>query len=124
MLTITKIFEFDAAHYLPAYEGKCAKTHGHRWKIEVEVEGDIKDYGPCVGMIMDFSDLKKIVDEHIIDLFDHSLLNNHFLNPTAEMMISIIVGRLITLLPPTVRLRRLRLWETPTAYAEWTNESI
>lgn len=124
MLTVTKIFEFDAAHYLPNYIGKCSKTHGHRWKLEVEVEGGVTDYGPNVGMIIDFSDLKKIVGENIIDLYDHSLLNNHFLNPTAEIMTTVIMGRLLMLLPKDVRLRRVRLWETPTSYAEWTNENF
>lgn len=66
--------EFDSAHFLAGYNGKCANIHGHRWKIEAVVESDalIAD-GEKSGMIMDFSDFKKEV-RALAKSFDHVLI--------------------------------------------------
>ena len=53
---------FDSAHFLSGYDGKCANLHGHRWKIEV-----------CIGMLIDFGDLKKAV-RNLADIFDHAFI--------------------------------------------------
>ena len=88
MTTVTKIFTFDACHHLPHYDGACNKQHGHTYKLEVTVTGKVdRDItNPKCGMIIDFKDLKKIVDDTVISNHDHSKLNDFFENPTAEMM--------------------------------------
>lgn len=65
---------FDSAHFLAGYSGKCANIHGHRWRVEVEVSAKdlIKD-GQNLGMVVDFSDLKRDVKE-VLDYYDHSLI--------------------------------------------------
>ncbi|MPM85178.1 hypothetical protein SDC9_132256 [bioreactor metagenome] len=65
---------FDSAHFLTGYEGKCANIHGHRWRVEIEVQAkDLIKGGQLDGMIIDFGDLKKDVRE-IIDFYDHALI--------------------------------------------------
>lgn len=66
--------EFDSAHFLSGYNGKCSNLHGHRWKIEVQAsEKELQKTGQCRGMVIDFGDLKKAVRK-IADHFDHALL--------------------------------------------------
>lgn len=119
MISITKRFSFDAAHHLPNYVGPCHNLHGHRWVLDVEVSGEISKQS---GMIMDFSILKKIINDLIIDKLDHHCLNDEYPNPTAEMMVLCFSQELA---PPLkaqgVDLVRLRLYETPEAFCEWRN---
>jgi len=114
MITVTKVFEFEAAHHLPNYDGKCSKIHGHSYKLEVEVGRKNKSTYPT--MILDFSVLKKIVKEKIIDRLDHSYLNDIFEYPTAEAMVNWIRTELAH---TELFVERIRLWETSTSYAEW-----
>jgi len=121
VITICKKFHFDAAHRLPNYEGQCANLHGHRWEVEVEIAGEIDSK---TGMIVDFGILKSMVKETFLDEFDHSYLNNHSLNPTVENLLRLIVAYLRTTIGigemvPFLRLVRVRLYESPDAYAEW-----
>ncbi len=83
--------KFDAAHYLPHYQGNCANLHGHTWHVEVEVCGEVNDYS---GMVIDLKQLKGDV-EAIIGAFDHHELNNHFHNPTCENIAQWIHDHLI-----------------------------
>ncbi len=122
MLTITKLFEFEAAHFLPNHKGKCKEVHGHSYKLEVEVAAGNGDY--CYlddnDMIMDFGDLKAIVNEYIEEKLDHKFLNDSILKtPTAENMTMIIAAFLNENLPAPFKVMRVRLWETSTSYAEW-----
>ena len=121
MLSITKKFEFDAAHHLPYHEGACNRCHGHRYVLECEIKGEIiNSLGPELGMIMDFGNLKRIVNKEIISKVDHTDLNGMFLNPTAERMTESIACILCPLIDTEERqLIRIRLWETPDSYAEW-----
>lgn len=65
---------FDSAHFLSGYEGKCANIHGHRWKVEVEVQSEtLVKGGQLDGMIIDFGDLKKDV-KAMTDSYDHALI--------------------------------------------------
>jgi len=65
---------FDSAHFLSGYTGKCANIHGHRWKVEVEVQSEtLVKGGQQSGMIIDFGDLKKDV-KSMVDAYDHSLI--------------------------------------------------
>ncbi len=65
---------FDSAHFLSGYKGKCANIHGHRWKVEVEVQSEtLVKGGQLDGMIIDFGDLKKDV-KSMVDAYDHALI--------------------------------------------------
>ncbi|MBR0511364.1 MAG: 6-carboxytetrahydropterin synthase QueD [Ruminococcus sp.] len=66
--------EFDSAHFLAGYKGKCANIHGHRWKIEVcaAAESLIAE-GEKRGMVIDFGDMKHIL-RGLADSFDHALI--------------------------------------------------
>jgi len=65
---------FDSAHFLSDYDGKCSNIHGHRWKVEVEVQsGTLVKGGQLDGMVIDFSDLKKDV-KAMVDYYDHVLI--------------------------------------------------
>lgn len=124
MITVTKIFGFEACHKLPHYEGACHNLHGHSYKLEVTVSGDIKENveDPKCGMIIDFKDLKKIVNEVAVDKYDHAYLNDFFPNPTAEIMVAKIGKDIIEKLPKSVTLVSCKLWETATSYAEFNTQ--
>ena len=120
MLSVTKIVKFDAAHWLPNHEGKCKNLHGHTWKVEIEVSGQME-----TGMIIDFSELKKTIQHYILVQLDHTCLNErggsaYLENPTAENLCLWIHQQLD---PPLAkhghRLVRVRVWESEDSYAEW-----
>jgi len=77
-IRITKIFHFEMAHALVDYNGLCQNIHGHSYQLEVCVCGNINQHpDPSKkGMVMDFSDLKNMVDKNIIRLYDHALILN------------------------------------------------
>ena len=72
-MRIGKIFTFDAAHHLPKHIGQCKNLHGHTYKLEVEIIGDItlKEHSTIDGMVMDFGELKRIVNHSVVDPLDH-----------------------------------------------------
>ena len=113
--------EFSAAHSLPASGGKCAALHGHNWKVEVRVWADKLD---ATGMAMDFHDLRRVTGR-ILEELDHTHLNDHpaFQRdaPTAENLARHIYEGLADLLPsPRVRLGCVRVWESDTTAAAYT----
>ena len=87
-LNVCKEFVFDSAHHLPGYNGPCANLHGHQWKLEVEVSGEVDKLS---GMVVDFVKMKKAVTEVIINKFDHHLINDIMPLPTAENMVMYMV---------------------------------
>jgi len=111
-LSVTKSFRFEAAHYLPDYDGKCALLHGHSYKLEVTLSGPLCDN----GMVIDFGDISRLVAP-IIEEHDHNYLNRLYYNPTAENMV-ISIGA--ALRKQNGLVTRVRLWETETCYAEVT----
>ncbi len=142
IIRVTKIFFFESAHALHAYDGKCKNIHGHSYKLSVTVAGETLDDALHVknGMVMDFGDLKRIVKKEIVDVFDHATILNarssdaevgKFLQkkghklllvdyqPTSEMMLLDFANRLKKEMPEGVKLHSLRLYETATSYAEW-----
>jgi 6-pyruvoyltetrahydropterin/6-carboxytetrahydropterin synthase len=141
MITITKEFSFEAAHALEGYDGPCRNIHGHSYKLSVTVTGKpITDpASPKKGMVMDFSDLKKIVKTQIVDPLDHALIlpsdtgirfsseaagqfaKIHMVDyqPTSENLLIDFAKKIRALLPGGVRLTSLRLRETANSYAEW-----
>jgi len=65
---------FDSAHFLADYEGKCGNIHGHRWRVEIEVQSEVLvPSGQLGGMVVDFGDLKRDV-KAAVDYFDHALI--------------------------------------------------
>ena len=118
ILTVTRRFEFDFAHWLPKYEGKCRSLHGHRGVLEVEVSGSPKSkISIYPTMVVDFTDLKRIVEERIINKFDHKCLNDFLEVPTAEEVVRFVVRELDKEFGKN--LVRVRFYETPDSYAEW-----
>ena len=122
MISVTKNFRFEACHFLPSYVGACHNLHGHSYKLSVTVTGNVQKEGEKKGMIIDFKDLKRIVNEHIIGKYDHSYLNEHFENPTAEVMVEEFGRELHKHLQGKYTLLSVKLWETEDSYAEYTPE--
>ncbi len=141
-IRITKQFNFETGHALYGYDGKCRNVHGHSYKLSVTVIGTpISDKNHVkYGMVIDFSDLKKIVKEDIVDVFDHATVFNkntphvelakelsdrghHVIlvdyQPTSEMMIIDFANKIKKRLPKNINLYSLRLQETETSFAEW-----
>lgn len=120
-ITITRRFSFDAAHYLPGHEGKCQNLHGHTYQLEVTVGRDeLIPGGSSEGMVMDFSELKNIVNRLVVDPLDHQCLNELLpYRPTAENMVSHFYDVLAPVLESFgAQVIRIRLWESPESYAE------
>ena len=122
-ISVTKIFKFDAAHFLPEHKGKCADIHGHTYRLEVTVartEGDVVASGSSAGMGLDFGDLKEIVQREIIEKVDHKMLNDVLpFRKTAENMVVYfyeVLEQQLALLG--VEVLKLKVWETQTSYAE------
>ncbi|HVA27515.1 MAG TPA: 6-carboxytetrahydropterin synthase QueD [Candidatus Baltobacteraceae bacterium] len=113
-MQIRKHFRFEAAHVLPHHPGKCARMHGHSYRLEVAISGPIQNDGPARGMIEDFDTVKSIVREHAIDVLDHQTLNDFMENPTAEQIVTWIWQRLEG---PLGGLDELVLWETANSCA-------
>ena len=125
-VTVVKEFTFDAAHQLPGYDGPCRNLHGHTYRLQIGVRGEIisaeKDKS-LEGMVLDFSILNRIVKEHILQFWDHAYLNDVFpMRPTAENMVLWILDHLrdtTGLDKQGLEIVLIRLWETPTSFAEW-----
>ena len=141
-IRITKQFTFETGHALYGYDGKCKNVHGHSYKLSVTVIGKpiSEDNHIKLGMVIDFSDLKKIVKEEIVDVFDHATVLNkntphlelatilkekghHIIlvnyQPTSENMIIDFSNRIKARLSKDIELHSLKLQETETSYAEW-----
>jgi len=142
-IRITKEFKIEMAHALYGYDGKCKNIHGHSYYLHVTVIGPIitDKSSPKNGMVLDFSDLKKIVNDKIISQLDHALLlnenspdtnlfkGNNFekvvfvdYQPTCENLLADFAKRLKSELPVNLKLHSLKLSETVTSYAEWYAE--
>jgi 6-pyruvoyltetrahydropterin/6-carboxytetrahydropterin synthase len=100
-------FTFAAAHRLPRYEGPCFRMHGHNYRFFVAVEGEVD---PRTGMIADFGDIKRAVQEHVLARADHRNLNDVLDNPTAENIARWIWEELDGRIPG---LAEVRLYEIP-----------
>jgi len=76
MLTITRKLEFDAGHRIPDHKSQCRNLHGHRYTLEITLVGDIvrEEGSSDNGMIMDFSDVKALAKQHLVDVWDHAFL--------------------------------------------------
>ena len=122
---ITKIFRFESAHHLPGHHGKCARPHGHSYRLEVTIRGPIKN-APGEsdhGMVMDFGHLSQIVKNAVIERLDHQDLNAVTeLHTTAENLVYWIWDELIANGLSETLLYRIRLWETDSCFVEITQQ--
>jgi 6-pyruvoyl tetrahydropterin synthase and hypothetical protein len=133
-MKVCKQFSFDASHQLVGHFGKCANLHGHTYKVELAFTGPLHTEGSSEGMVVDFYHVKKYAGD-IIDRLDHATLlrGNEPIalanavstkrvifgfRTTAENMSKFLAWYLGKALQPYARLDFVRLWETPTGYAE------
>ncbi len=113
-MLIRKLFRFEAAHVLPHHSGKCARLHGHSYRLDVAIAGPLQTDGPARGMIEDFDAIKTVVRRNIVDALDHRHLNEVIENPTCERIVGWIWNRLLPALPG---LEEIVLWETASSCA-------
>jgi 6-pyruvoyltetrahydropterin/6-carboxytetrahydropterin synthase len=141
IIRITKIFRFEMAHALSGYNGLCRHIHGHSYQLEVTISGqpDNTPGNSTEGMVLDFAELKAIVQQEIILPLDHALMlrEGNMLpytdysselfgkivwvswQPTCENMVLDFSRRIISKLREPVKLCNLKLYETSTSYSEW-----
>ena len=76
MITITRKLEFDAGHRIPDHKSQCRNLHGHRYVLEITLVGKVieQEGNSDNGMIMDFSDVKALAKQHLVDVWDHAFL--------------------------------------------------
>ncbi len=144
MISVTRRLEFDAGHRIPDHRSQCRNLHGHRYVLEITLTGDVvQTPGQSdTGMVMDFSDIKRIAKSHVVDVWDHAFLVyegdtvvRDFLAalpghktvvldriPTAENLAAIIFDLLAphyqNAYGPHLKLTRVRLYETPNCWAD------
>jgi 6-pyruvoyltetrahydropterin/6-carboxytetrahydropterin synthase len=145
-MQITRRLEFDAGHRIPNHNSQCKHLHGHRYIIEITLSGDVitTEGVSEQGMVMDFSDVKRIAKERVVDAWDHAFLVYRgdkavldFLNtlpdhktvvleviPTAENLAKVAFDLLLDAYSDNfgnhLRLERVRLYETPNNWADHT----
>lgn len=146
MNIIQKEIEFDAGHRVPLHASKCRNPHGHRYKVQVGIVGELITEGPESGMVRDFSIVKEILTERVHDLYDHGFIVSDrdqemiklFTQPDGHGGTEPVNGYKVIFVPfyPTAEclaqaifndlkanglpgLLYVRLWETPTSMAEY-----
>ncbi len=139
VLRITKEFRFEGAHALMGYDGRCRNLHGHSYIMYVTIKGEPLNgsSSPKEGMVIDFKLLKSIINENIIDIFDHALIlrkdaalaediAKEYENvvivdfqPTTENLICYFAETIKKNLPQGIGLYSLKLHETASSYVEW-----
>jgi len=143
-MQITRRLEFDAGHRIPSHNSQCKHLHGHRYAIEITLSGDIitTEGQSEQGMVMDFSDVKRIAKEKLVDAWDHAFLVYRGDRTVCDFLASLPEHRTVILeVVPTaenlaqtafnilepayrdtygnqLRLERVRLYETPNNWAD------
>ncbi|MES2365448.1 MAG: 6-carboxytetrahydropterin synthase QueD [Pseudomonadota bacterium] len=143
-MLITRRLEFDAGHRIPNHTSQCKHLHGHRYAIEITLSGEIMtaEGQSEQGMVMDFSDVKRIAKIELVDAWDHAFLVyrgdkvvNDFLAtlpghktvilevvPTVENLAQIAFDILDPAYRDTygnqLRLQQVRIYETPNNWAD------
>lgn len=149
-MQISRRLEFDAGHRIPDHLSQCRHLHGHRYAIEITLEGEIIQASgqPVNGMLMDFSEIKSLAMQHLVDEWDHAFLAYRgdaavvdFLAtlpdhktvlldvvPTAENLAVLAFAKLdrvyLDLWGNHLRLARVRLYETPNCWADATRADL
>ena len=143
-MLITRRLEFDAGHRIPSHHSKCRHLHGHRYAIEVTLSGSIiTEVGAAEqGMVMDYSEVKRIANVALVDLWDHAFLVYRQDLDVLQFLQSLDDHKTVVLdTPPTaenlaltafrildaayrdtygnhLRLEQVRLFETPNCWAD------
>lgn len=143
-MQITRRLEFDAGHRIPDHQSQCRHLHGHRYAVEITLSGNIVlASGQSVnGMIMDFSEIKSLAKQHLVDAWDHAFLAYQGDAPVVSFLATLSDHKTVLLdVVPTVenlaviafaklrgvyldtygnhlRLEHLRLYETPNCWAD------
>jgi 6-pyruvoyltetrahydropterin/6-carboxytetrahydropterin synthase len=140
-IRLTKEFRFEMAHALWNYDGLCRNIHGHSYILQVTVLGEpiTDEKNPKLGMVMDFGELKAVVNREIVKPLDHAIVMSQNMpkeqidnlsqmsdrvlvvdfQPTCENMLIDFAQKLKILLPASVSLFSLKLHETANSFAEW-----
>lgn len=130
-------------HRIPHHEGKCKYPHGHRYRLEVTISGNVCQASghPSQGMVIDFSEFKTVLKESIYDMLDHrfivyekdTVLKNIFSGPmadelkilfvpfipTSENIASWCFDQLKNQFSKNVQIKRCRLYETPNNWVDY-----
>lgn len=142
-MEITRRFEFDAGHRVTYHKSKCRNLHGHRYVLEVTLAGNlIETYGDSSqGMVMDFGDIKSLINETLVDRLDHAFIvweddtrlveflredgHKHVVVPFVPTAENLAVYARESVAPVVeahtkgrVRVSRVRLYETPNSWAD------
>ena len=144
MIRITRRLEFYAGHRIPDHRSQCRNLHGHRYVLELTLQGDMieEEGSPERGMVMDFADIKSLANTHLVDLWDHAFLvyeGDHavvdFLKtlpghktvvidriPTVENLVVLAYEKLAAVYDGhygiNLQLVQVRLYETPNCWAD------
>lgn len=141
-IRLTKEFRFEMSHTLDQYQGLCRNLHGHSYKLFITVIGEyVKNpQNNSSGMVLDFKKVKELVENSIINDFDHAVVldkNSKFAKalketdtkmiifdcqPTCENLIMEFHDRITKVLPEGIKLAKIKLYETETSFAEWLIE--
>ena len=149
-MRITRRLEFDAGHRIPDHASQCKHLHGHRYVLEITLAGEIirADGNPANGMVMDFGDIKRIANTHLVDKWDHAFLAYRNDRPIVDFLASLPGHKTVLLdVVPTaenlalaafrildphyqdsfgnhLRLEQVRLFETPNCWADATRDML
>lgn len=149
-MLITRRLEFDAGHRIPSHDGQCRHLHGHRYTIEITLSGDIitDDGVAAQGMVMDYSEVKRIAENTLVNQWDHAFLVYAKDAPVLQFLQSLENHKTVVLdAPPTaenlaltafqildaayqdrygnhLRLKQVRLFETPNCWADAVREKV
>lgn len=140
-IRVTKQFKWEMSHALFNYNGLCRNMHGHSYIMYATIIGEPlnDEKSPKHGMVIDFGDFKRLVNELIVNKFDHAVVLNKHENtedlnkikglfdrlivldyqPTCELMVTDFAEQIQAILPNHLSLFCLKLYETSTSYAEW-----
>lgn len=149
-MQITRRLEFDAGHRIPNHRSQCRHLHGHRYALEITLSGELitTDGASDEGMVMDFSEVKEIARRMVVDVWDHAFLVYRNDVSVAEFLRSLpehktveldciptaenLAAEAFRLLDPafrdifgnSLRLERVRLYETPNNWADATRDGV
>lgn len=143
MIEVTKVIEWDMGHRVPNHKSKCRNPHGHRYRLELTVGGDLEASAgnSSEGMVFDFGDIKKLMTQHVHDVIDHgfmiyegdTIMRSFFSNchddefcvlvvpfiPTAENISAWCYQQLRPHFPDSIEIVNVRVFETPNSWADY-----
>lgn len=149
-MRITRRLEFDAGHRIPDHLSQCQHLHGHRYAIEITLDGEVITTEGAAerGMVMDFSEVRAIARRELVDAWDHAFLAWRGDRKVVEFLATLPAHKTVLFdEPPTaehlavtafrilepayrdryghnVRLERVRIYETPNCWADATKGEL